>query len=446
MAARILIADDDASFRQLLQVILEEHGFDVITVPSGEALVRAAITQQPDLILIDIMMPGMDGLEALRQLRNDTRTSHLPMLLVTSLQAITHEVIGFESGADDYIVKPFEVDAMIARIKASLRRQARIPLLNPLTQMPGNKAIADEVERRIHDGSKFALCWIDLDNFKALNDAYGFARGDRVIKLLAEILRDLQRKYSEANVFVGHLGGDDFVAFAAPEAVEAICNELIARFDYEVRAFYDPSDAERGFIRGVDRFGVPRRFPIVSVSIGIATNETRSFQSYDEVSTVATEVKNYAKKHPGSMFAVDGRFHDQPIPPEEERRGQVPLVAVVSQDHLVYDALQPLLNAGRCRGVHFREPPPLNALLDQLPDLVTLHVGDPRCWALAVAIQESKPVLPMIMISPRSEDETRAYATGAYLFIPSPFPDDYYRACVAQLLRLNERLALPRSA
>ncbi len=443
MAERILIADDDAVLRQLLQVILEEHGFDVVTVPSGEALVRAAITQHPDLILIDIMMPGMDGLEALRQLRNDTRTSHLPMLLVTSLKTLSHEVIGFESGADDYIVKPFDSAAIVARIKANLRRQARLPLLNALTQLPSNKAIADEVERRIRAGSKFALCWIDLDNFKAFNDAYGFARGDRVIKLLAEILRSIEKKYAHHDMFIGHLGGEDFVAITHPDAVETVCSELITTFDREVRAYYDPADVERGYIRGVDRFGMPRRFPIVSVSIGVATNQDRPFQSYDEVSTVATEVKNFAKKHPGSVFAVDGRMQAQHVPPAAERRGQAPLIAVVSCEPSICEALQPLVDDGRCRQVQFFEPPSLDELIEHMPALVTIHVDGPHSWSLAVALQESRPALPMIIISSRMEDETRAYGAGAYIFIPQPFPADYYRACVAQLLRLNERLALP---
>lgn len=131
MAERILIADDDAGLRELLQAILEEHGFDVIAVPSGEALVRAAVSQQPDLLLIDVNMPIMDGLEAVRQLRNDTRTSHLPMLLLTARTQTNEVVIGFESGADDYIPKPFDADQLVARIKANLRRQARVPLLNP---------------------------------------------------------------------------------------------------------------------------------------------------------------------------------------------------------------------------------------------------------------------------------------------------------------------------
>lgn len=440
MAERILIADDDPSLRQLLQTILEEHGFDVIAVPSGEALVRAATSQQPDLLLIDVMMPLMDGLEAVRQLRNDTRTSHLPMLMLTARTTPGEMVIGFESGADDYVPKPFDPDALIARIKANLRRQARIPSLNPLTQLPGNITIADEVERRIQEQEIFALCWIDFDNFKALNDAYGFARGDRVIKLLATILLDLQEQYGDGETFIGHIGGDDFIAMTTPAHAEVLCKGLIARFDHDVRAFYDPADVQRGYLRGVDRFGMPRRFPIVTVSIGVVTNEQRTFGTYDEVSTMATEMKSFAKKLAGSAYAINERVVDMPVAPAEERRGQPLSIVVVSPDPLLSDALQPMLADGRCRYHAFSDVPLLDDILDLLPDLVTLNVADVRCWPMAVALRESKPALPLIIASPHSEDETRAYLCGAYAFIAEPFPPEYYRACVAQLLRLNERL------
>lgn len=440
MAERVLIADDDAALRELLQTILELHNFQVVAVPSGEALIRSAIQHPPDIIIIDVMMPDMDGLEALRQLRNDTRTSHLPILLLTSLQNMDDEIIGFESGADDYIAKPFDSDVIVARIRANLRRQNRVPFINPLTHLPGNQAIANEVEHRLREPEPFALYWLDLDNFKAVNDAYGFARGDRVIKLLADILRELQIKHHEARMFVGHVGGEDFVVITTPPIIEMFCNEVMNRFDREVRAFYNQDDLDRGYLHGVDRFGLPRRFPIVGVSIGVVTNEMRSFASYDDVSLVASEVKNKAKKHPGSSFAVDGRLSDDAIPPDGERRGQALRVIVVSRTLKLWAALEPMLRDGRCTGVQFSEAPLLSDLLSEQPDLVTLHVDDPACWALANALRELKPSIPVIIVSSRVADETRAYACGAFVFIRDPFPAEYYRACVAQLLRLNERI------
>jgi DNA-binding response OmpR family regulator len=440
MAERILIADDDAGLRELLQAILEEHGFDVIAVPSGEALVRAAVSQQPDLLLIDVNMPIMDGLEAVRQLRNDTRTSHLPMLLLTARTQTNEVVIGFESGADDYIPKPFDADQLVARIKANLRRQARVPLLNPLTQLPGNAAIAEEVERRIQSRAPFGFLYFDFDNFKALNDAYGPARGDRVIKLLANILREVDAETKHHDVFVGHIGGDDFVAITAPQTMEPLSKEVMARFDREVFAFYDPADRQRGYLRGVDRFGMPRRFPIVSVSIGGVTNDNRPFTSYEEVAAMATEMKSYAKKFSGSSFAINGRVQDVPVAPAEDRRGQPLTIVVVSPEPLLHESLQPMLSDGRVRAISYKGVPTTQVILDNIPDLVILNVADPQSWPAAVSLRESKPALPLIIASPQPEDEHRAWACGAYAFIAAPFPAEYYRACVAQLLRLNERV------
>jgi GGDEF domain-containing protein len=261
-----------------------------------------------------------------------------------------------------------------------------------------------------------------------------------VIKLLADILRDLQAQYTADQMFIGHIGGDDFIAITTIELAEQACNELIARFDHDVRAFYDPADVQRGYLRGVDRFGMPRRFPIVSVSIGVVTTESRTFTSFDEVSSVATEMKSFAKKLTGSAFAINERFHDVPVPPSEERRGHPLSIVVVSPDPLLNDALQPMLEDGRCRSISFREIPTQNEILDYLPDLVTLNVAEPGCWSLAVALRETKPALPLIIVSPHPEDEPRAWHCGAYAFIADPFPPEYYRACVAQLLRLNERI------
>jgi PleD family two-component response regulator len=211
MADRILVADDDPVLRMLLATVLERHGFEVITVPSGDALVRTARDIMPDLLLVDVMMPVMDGLEAIRQLRQDTRTSHLPMLLITAQSTSQQAVQGFESGADDYITKPFNNDLLVARVKANLRRAARMPVNNPLTGMPGNLLIAEEVNYRLRNKRPFALLWIDLDNFKSFNDAYGFGRGDRVLRLVGDLITQLKNERANDEDFIGHIGGDDFV-------------------------------------------------------------------------------------------------------------------------------------------------------------------------------------------------------------------------------------------
>ncbi len=173
MTKRILIADDEPAVRQLLEVVLESQGYEVLIANNGDQLVRMAQERIPDLVLVDLMMPYLDGYEAIRQLRNDTRTAHLPMVILTAKSTPDDVVTGFETGADDYITKPFNIPELLARVKGHLRRAAQRPVRNPLTDLPGNILIAEELKYRLKQPDPFVFMYVDLDNFKAFNDTYG---------------------------------------------------------------------------------------------------------------------------------------------------------------------------------------------------------------------------------------------------------------------------------
>lgn len=159
--ARILVADDDPALCLLLQETLQDAGYEVLTAGDGDQLVRLAQDTVPDLLLVDLMMPLMDGFEAIRQLRNDTRTAHLPMIILTARSASAEVVTGFDSGADDYIVKPYDIDVLLARIRSHLRRAAQLPVRNPLTGLPGNVLLQAELERQLAQAHPFALLYVD---------------------------------------------------------------------------------------------------------------------------------------------------------------------------------------------------------------------------------------------------------------------------------------------
>ena len=444
MAERILIADDDPTLRTLLETVLETSGFEVVSVANGDALVRTARESLPDLLLIDIMMPVMDGLEAVRQLRHDTRTAHLPMLLLTAQATPQQAVIGFESGADDYITKPFNNDILIARVKANLRRAARRPVNNPLTGLPGNVLIEEEVAYRFRNGRAFALLWVDLDNFKSFNDAYGFARGDRVIRLVGELIGELKQQRANDEDFFGHIGGDDFVIITAPEDAVELSKLLIERFDAAVAHLYDPVDLERGYLLGVDRFGTPRRFPLVSISIGIVDTSRRTFRSYDDVSTVAAEVKGFAKKAAGSSYVVDKRRERTPAPPSE-RRGQPPLVIITCAGKQLCTHFQSIAQRAGCRVKTFTayasEIAPAVLLADS-PDLVVLDAGLPGAWQTLDVLRATSLVLPLIVITATLQDDERAIAAGADAAIRATVTTEQFMTTLAQLLRLDAS-ALP---
>ena len=437
MAERILVADDDPDLQLLLTTMLERHGFEVITVPNGNALVRTAREILPDLLLIDVMMPVMDGLEALRQLRQDTRTGHLPMLLLTAQSSDQQVVQGLETGADDYITKPFSDELLVAHVKANLRRAARMPVNNPLTGMPGNLLIAEEVNYRLSSGRPFALLWIDIDHFKSFNDAYGFARGDRVLRWLGDLLAQSKHERSNNEDFIGHIGGDDFVVLTDPPSAREICGWLIEHFDAAVGGFYDPKDVERGYLTGLDRFGTPRRFPLLSLSIGGVDTSRREFTSYDQVSTVAAEVKRFAKKRAGSTYAFDERQQNAPLP-VAERRGQPPLVGIVCDDEDLYARVSDVISRTGSREKRYGADVTVESILQDRADLVILEGSISQSWMLLAALHTAATVVPIVMITCELGDHERAIAAGAAAAVPCDLAAGQLRNVITGLLRLDE--------
>jgi diguanylate cyclase (GGDEF)-like protein len=178
---------------------------------------------------------------------------------------------------------------------------------NPLTRLPGGKAIDNELQERLDSGSLFAFCLVDLDNFKAFNDRYGYARGNQVIRNSADIIDKAVKKYGKDTTFCGHIGGDDFAVISSVDQYAKICKFIVGAFDKMVDKMYDPEDIEKGFITRTTRQGKEERFPIMTVSIGVVTNKRRKLRHVVQVGEIAAEVKNYAKSKPGSLYYVDRR-------------------------------------------------------------------------------------------------------------------------------------------
>ena len=197
-----------------------------------------------------------------------------------------------------------EIREMILKIKDSQRRYLDA---SPLTRLPGNMAIEQVLKEKMERGEKFALCYIDLDDFKAFNDKYGYARGSELIKMTGEVIYLAKDRYAEKQDFVGHIGGDDFVLVTSPERVDRVCQTIINEFDRLIPQYYHAEDRARGYIEGTDRYGINRRFPLMSISIAVVSDLKRSFTSPVEIAQVATEIKDYVKSLPGSNYLVDRR-------------------------------------------------------------------------------------------------------------------------------------------
>ena len=307
MKETVLVVDDDRAIRQLVRLRLEEAEFEVEEATSGEDALTRVLSTPVDLILLDVVMPQLDGLTTLRRLRMSPAGANIPIILVTGKAELDDRLQGLELGADDFISKPFEVEELVARVRTVLRRSQQMRDVSPLTGLPGNFRIAAELEARVKSGEPFSLVHADLDNFKAFNDHYGFMRGDQVITFCARSMLDAAAETGDANAFVGHIGGDDFVALMNPDVAESFCRNTIRGFDAGVLAFYDTVDAIKGYIEVTDRRGERHAYPIVSVSMGIASNQQRQIETHWEASAIAVELKEFAKQRPGSSYEVDRR-------------------------------------------------------------------------------------------------------------------------------------------
>jgi diguanylate cyclase (GGDEF)-like protein len=307
MSDKILVVDDDPDIAKFMEATLTKAGYDVALAYDGREALEAVEARRPDLVILDIMLPTIDGFEVASELRRRARLTGTSIIVVSARGLASDRLRGLALGVDDYIVKPFEPEILLARVRAALRRLSDVRSLSPLTGLPGTLLIEAEIRRLLEGRQPFALLYVDLDHFKALNDTKGWDVGNRVILATAGIVEEAVMRFAGPEAFVGHIGGDDFVALCPPEVAEETARWICERFDEVVRRFYAPDELERRAVLATDRRGEPVRYPLATVSLGIATTAVRRFSGFGEVVAVATEMKQAAKRGEGSSYAVDRR-------------------------------------------------------------------------------------------------------------------------------------------
>lgn len=309
MKKKILIADDSDFFAKIIEIILEPAGYTVIRAKRGCECLALVRDERPALLLLDIILPDMSGFDVCRILREDDTNNLMPILILTSNDDLDDKLAGLELGADDYITKPFSHRELLIRVNNTIKRVDRNRDANPLTGLPGNVEIQREISKKITNNTPFAVVYADLDNFKAYNDVYGFSNGDVALKMTAEILSNSLRQHGDKNDFLGHIGGDDFIIVTTPNDVDNICNSIIAEFDNRIRDKYSMEDVKRGLIFTYNRSGELVKFPMMTISLAVITNEYREFYTYLQISEIAAELKKKAKSIEGSNFVKDRRVY-----------------------------------------------------------------------------------------------------------------------------------------
>ncbi|MBC7564087.1 MAG: GGDEF domain-containing protein [Gemmatimonadaceae bacterium] len=227
----------------------------------------------------------------------------------------------FDAGADEVLATTLVPGELEARLIAAMRRSHRDMQVNPSTRLAGGDAISHAIAARIDRGTLFAACYADLDHFKEFNDRYGYAKGDQVIRSIAQMLDDTVQQTAGSDGFVGHIGGDDFLFLVPLDLTTETCELLIRTADDILPRRYTAHDRRAGYFFGKDRRGRLDRVPLMTLSIGVVTNERRRFTSAAQVSDLATEMKTYAKTLPGSVWAMDRRSDsDMVVSPEEKHQ------------------------------------------------------------------------------------------------------------------------------
>jgi diguanylate cyclase (GGDEF)-like protein len=302
----ILVVEDDVLLGRMLRNMLEIEGYSVVVVPSGEEGLSFALREVPQLLLLDIMLPGIDGFEVVVQLRSTAKTAHIPVVMLSARHDSADKVRAFASDVDDYLTKPFNHDELIARIRTQFRH-VRESLLSPLTGLPSGLRIERAIEHQLLSRAPWSILYLDIDTFKAYNDVYGFLSGNELIRLLAHVITDSVRDEGNSNDFVGHIGGDDFIVITTPDKVDRLCRALIDGWETSSRVLYTQEDLQRGTLIAHDRRGEMQVHPLCGISIGVVTNLHRSITTMEEVSRVAAQVKAKAKLSSGSSYYVDRR-------------------------------------------------------------------------------------------------------------------------------------------
>jgi len=297
---KLVVAEDDDAVAHLITATLGDAGFLCLRARDGEEALNLTRTELPDTLVLDIMMPKMDGIEVCKRLKEDVILSRIPILMLTALAGVDDRVKGLEAGADDYLPKPFDLRELAARVKALIRQSRRERDRNPTTNLPGSQAIEEKVTELLRSKQPFALLYVDIENFRSFADSYGFRRADEVVAHTGNIILQSARSASDPPAFVGHVGGDDFIVICKHDVAEAMSKEIRETFLQSVEVFYTDEDREQGYLSISDYRGEIRRVQFMNPSIAVVQAKPGQFKSTEDLAGEITLEKNKVRRQTAS--------------------------------------------------------------------------------------------------------------------------------------------------
>lgn len=301
---KILIIDDTIDIAQMLNFYFQAQGFETKMVHRGGDGVVAARSWAPNLVLLDINMPDMDGYEVARTMRQNLRTSHIPIMFLTERNEKSSMMIGLELGADDYITKPFDMELLYMKCINALKRANLESLTNPVSGLPGSQLIEEQLKQLLRKPS-WSMATCTVNSFGPFNDVYGFVAGDDALKTIGMLLTEVVNEKGGDDDFIGHVGGADFLITTTPERVRPLCEAAIVRFDRDVPLLYSYQDRKAGYMTLQEPGGGQRTVPLMSLSIGVIGQAQGPFTDIRELTEVAAEAKQKARQASGSSVYIE---------------------------------------------------------------------------------------------------------------------------------------------
>lgn len=286
--SRLLIVEDDVDIANMLEIYFGGLHYEVDIASRGSEALEKTRQRLPHLIVLDIMLPDIDGYEVCRTMRTQTRTSHIPVIFLTQKDERSDKLQGLELGADDYITKPFDIEELRLRVYNAIARSERESLTDPHTNLPSGQLIEDQLRKIIHTQG-WAYIDIRLNHFDDFKEAYGFVASDNVLRFTAMLIGEIVDEFGTINDFVGHTGNDHFVIITTEESSWSVKDNLLARFSEEILTHYNYLDRQKGYIEFSGNGGAPEQSPVISISIGVVSPSEHEFTDIREITELASE-------------------------------------------------------------------------------------------------------------------------------------------------------------
>jgi DNA-binding response OmpR family regulator len=288
--ARLLVVEDDVDIANMLKIYFSGMQFDVDVAHRGFDALDKTKHVLPHLIVLDIMLPDIDGYEVCRNLRMSTRTSHIPVIFLTQKDERSDRLQGLELGADDYITKPFDIEELKLRVTGAIRRSERESLTDPRSGLPAGRLIEEQLRRIIRE-SGWTLLDLRVNHFEPFKDVYGFVAGDDVMRFTAMLVGEVVDELGTSSDFIGHAGGDNFIIITNEQAAPNIKRRVKERFAAEILTHYNFIDRQQGFMQSPRADGTVEKVPFMTMSIGVVSPSQQPFADIREITELAAEAR-----------------------------------------------------------------------------------------------------------------------------------------------------------